>query len=343
MKKHLNTLYVTTQGSYLHKERETIAVKVDGKHKAKLPIHNLESIVCFGNITCSPYLLGHCAENNVSISFLTEYGRFLGRVCGPVNGNVLLRREQYRWADDNDKTLEVSKFILTGKIINSKNVLLRFLRDNKNHPEYNSVSNVVKSIQENYDTLDRINTLDGLRGLEGLIANNYFSVFNHLILQNKVDFTFGCRNRRPPLDRINALLSFIYVMVMNDIRSGIETVGLDPAVGYLHRDRPGRYGLALDLMEEFRSFFADRLVLSLVNLKKINADHFRITDSEAVLLNDDGKKIVLSAYQEKKDEEIYHPFIEEKCKYGRLFHIQSMILARWIRGDIQGYPPFIWK
>lgn len=343
MKRHLNTLYVTTQGSYLHKERETIAVKVEGKHKAKLPIHNIESIVCFGNVLCSPYLLGHCSENGVSVSFLTEYGRFLGRVSGPVNGNVLLRREQYRWADEEIKSCKVSRYILSGKIINSRNVLRRFLRDNKSYEQSKSVSDAIKVIQDKYESLEKVFTLEELRGIEGLVANSYFSVFNHMILQNKMDFTFNSRNRRPPLDRINALLSFIYVLIMHDIRSGLETVGLDPAVGFLHRDRPGRYGLALDLMEEFRSFFADKLVLSLVNLKKINSSHFRVTDSGAVLLNEDGKKIVLSAYQEKKNEEIYHPFIEEKCKYGRLFHIQAMLLARWIRGDITGYPPFIWK
>lgn len=342
MKKHLNTLYVTTQGAYLHKERETIAVKVEGKHKAKLPIHNIESIVCFGNITFSPYLIGHCAENNVSVSFLTEYGKFLGRIDGPVNGNVLLRREQYRWADNTDKSLEAAKYILTGKIMNSRNVLRRFIRDNKANNEIDQIRRVVDSIQMDFQTLENLSDLEELRGVEGLVANKYFSVFNQMILQNKADFNFSSRNRRPPLDRINALLSFFYVMVMHDTRSALETVGLDPAVGFLHRDRPGRYSLALDMMEEFRSFFTDRLVLSLVNLKKINPGHFRITDSGAVLLNDDGKKIVLTAYQEKKDEEIYHPFIEEKCKYGRLFHIQAMLMARWIRGDIKGYPPFIW-
>jgi CRISPR-associated protein Cas1 len=343
MKKHLNTLYITTQGTYLHKERETIAVRVEGKDKAKLPIHNIESIVCFGNVTCSPFLLGHCAENNVSVSFLTEYGRFLGKVSGPVNGNVLLRREQYRWADDAQKSLDVAKFILTGKIINSRNVLRRFIRDNKNSKEIEQVKRIEVSIQKEFNNLHTISCMEELRGLEGLVANKYFSVFNHMILQNKADFNFSSRNRRPPLDRINALLSFLYVMVMHDIRSALETVGLDPAVGFLHRDRPGRYGLALDMMEEFRSFFTDRLVLSLVNLKKVNSGHFRVTDSGAVLLNDEGKKIVLTSFQEKKDEEIYHPYIEEKCKYGRLFHIQAMLMARWIRGDIKGYPPFFWK
>ena len=343
MKRHLNTLFVTTQGSYLHKEGETIAVKVDGSHKAKLPIHNIESIVCFGNVLCSPYLLGHCCENDVSVSFLTEYGRFLGSVKGPVNGNVLLRREQYRWADDCEMTLSVSRFILKGKIINSRNVLKRFLRDHEVHEDSNSVQREVNFIQSQYEQLDQVSNLEEMRGIEGNAANHYFSVFSSMILKNKEIFTFNSRNRRPPLDHVNALLSFVYVLIMNDIRSGLETVGLDPAVGFLHRDRPGRYGLALDMMEEFRSFLADRLVLSLINLQQINNVHFRTADSGAVLLDDAGRKIVLNAYQQRKNEEIYHPYIEEKCKIGRLFHIQAMLLARWIRGDIDGYPPFIWK
>ena len=342
MKKHFNTLYVTTQGAYLHKEGEAIAVRVDDEQKVKLPIHNIESIVCFGNVMCSPYLLGHCAENNVSVSFLTEYGRFLGRVTGPVNGNVLLRREQYRWAD-NENSIEAARFFLTGKLLNSKAVLQRFIRDNQNENDYSNVKNVVKAIGGMVPILSQTSTLDKLRGIEGQSANIYFSVFNYLILHNKADFSFSTRNKRPPLDRVNALLSFTYVLLMHDVRAALETIGLDPAVGFLHRDRPGRYGLALDVMEEFRSFFTDRLVLSLINRKQISHKDFRLMDSGAVLLNDKGRKTVITAYQNRKSEEIYHPFIEEKCTFGRIFHIQAMLLARWIRGDIDGYPPFFWK
>ena len=341
MKKHFNTLYVTTQGTYLHKEGEAIVVRVDEDQKVKLPIHNIESIVCFGNVMCSPYLLGHCAENNVSVSFLTEYGRFLGRVTGPVNGNVLLRREQYRWAD-SEKSVAAACFFLTGKILNSKAVLRRFVRDNQTE-ENNNVKDAAISISNNQKKIENINSLEELRGIEGQTANIYFGVFNNLILHNKADFSFSTRNKRPPLDRVNAMLSFTYVLLMHDIRATLETVGLDPAVGFLHRDRPGRYGLALDLMEEFRSFFADRLVLSLINRKQISHKDFRVTESGAVLLNEKGRKTLITAYQNKKAEEIYHPFIEEKCTFGRLFHIQAMLLARWIRGDIDGYPPFFWK
>lgn len=342
MKKHFNTLYVTTQGTYLHKEGEAIVVRVDKDQKVKLPIHNIESIVCFGNVMCSPYLLGHCAENNVSVSFLTEYGRFLGRVTGPVNGNVLLRREQYRWAD-NEKSIEAARFFLTGKLLNSRAVLLRFLRDNQNGNKSNAVKSAATSIDSIVRILTNTNTLAELRGIEGQSAKIYFSVFNNLILHNKADFSFSTRNKRPPLDRVNALLSFTYVLLMHDVRAALETVGLDPAVGFLHRDRPGRYGLALDLMEEFRSFFADRLILSLINRKQILPKDFRLTDAGAVLLNDNGKKTLITAYQNRKSDEIFHSFIEEKCTFGRIFHIQALLLARWLRGDIDGYPPFFWK
>lgn len=342
MKKHFNTLYVTTQGTYLHKEGEAIVVRVDKDQKVKLPIHNIESIVCFGNVMCSPYLLGHCAENNVSVSFLTEYGRFLGRVTGPVNGNVLLRREQYRWAD-NEKSIEAARFFLTGKLLNSRAVLLRFLRDNQNGNKSNAVKSAATSIDSIVRILTNTNTLAELRGIEGQSAKIYFSVFNNLILHNKADFSFSTRNKRPPLDRVNALLSFTYVLLMHDVRAALETVGLDPAVGFLHRDRPGRYGLALDLMEEFRSFFADRLILSLINRKQILPKDFRLTDAGAVLLNDNGKKTLITAYQNRKSNEIFHSFIEEKCTFGRIFHIQALLLARWLRGDIDGYPPFFWK
>ena len=343
MKRHINTLYVTSQGTYLSKEGEAIVASIRREQKVKMPVRNIESIVCFGNVTCSPFLLGYCSENNVSVSFLNIHGRFLGRVSGPISGNVLLRREQFRWADDEVKSLRAAKYFLIGKLINSKRTLKRFLRDNKGHQDGDTINDAIQVLDSNLGLFDHINNLESLRGVEGIAANAYFSVFDSLILQNKDDFSFHSRNRRPPLDKTNAMLSFCYVLVMHDIRSGLETVGLDPAVGFLHADRPGRYSLALDLMEEFRSFFADRLILSLINRKQITGKHFRITDSSAVLLNDEGRKLLIEAYQRKKDEEILHPFLEEKCTYGRLFQLQALLLARWIRGDINGYPTFIWK
>lgn len=330
-----------TQGTYCHKENDGIVIKVDGERKAKFPVHNIESIVCFGNILCSPFLLGFCAENNISISYLTENGRFLGRFQGNVSGNVLLRRNQYRWADDPEKTGYVARTIIQGKIINSIAVLNRFLRDSKEVNE--SVKSAVNELKHILGAVEKSNDLEVIRGIEGIAAKCYFNVFNNLIKQQKDDFVFNGRNKRPPRDEVNALLSFIYVVMMHDIRSALETVGLDPAVGYLHRDRSGRYSLALDLMEEFRSFFADRLILSLINRNQIKKSHFRLTEAKSVLLNDEGKKILLTAYQDRKKEEILHPFINEKCTYGRLFFIQALIFARWVRGDIDGYPPFIWK
>lgn len=342
MKLYLNTLFITTQGTYLHKERETIVVEVRNQKRIKLPIHNIGGIICFGNVLCSPFLLSHCADNGVAVSFLTEYGRFLGRFTGCVSGNVLLRREQYRWAD-NDKAIEVARFFILGKLLNSRNVLKRFARDHGDSTGVEEVLDTVEILNRQIKTLDHKADLEEIRGCEGYSANKYFTVFDHLILNDKSSFFLKGRNKRPPLDRVNAMLSFIYVIIMHDIRGALEIVGLDPAVGFLHRDRPGRYGLALDLMEEFRSFLADRLVLTLINRRQITQNDFNQTESGAVLLNDKGRKILLTAYQEKKKEQIHHSFIDEKISYGNLFYIQAMLLARYIRGDLDGYPAFIWK
>ena len=343
MKKHLNTLFVTTQGAYLSKDGETVAVKVEGEIRLRLPVHTLGGIVCFGNVSCSPYLMGFCAENNVAISFLSEHGRFLARVQGPVSGNVLLRREQYRRADDLEFSAKVSKFILTGKITNCRAVLQRALRDHSNKIEEEQVRNAVMRLNRQIELFDQEQSLDVLRGIEGDSAHIYFNVFDHLIVSQKEAFRFDERNRRPPLDNVNCLLSFIYTLLTHDVRSALESVGLDPAVGFLHRDRPGRPGLALDLMEEFRPFIADRLVLSLINLQQVQDKSFKKMDSGAVIMTDDARKTVLVAYQERKQEEILHPFLEEKVMIGMLFHIQALLMARYLRGDLDGYPPFIWK
>ena len=343
MKKHLNTLYVTTQGAYLSKEGETVVVKVDGDIRLRIPVHTISGIVCFGNVSCSPFLMGFCAENQVGLSFLTEHGRFLARVQGPVSGNVLLRREQYRRADNLESSAEVAKSILTGKIANCRAVLQRATRDHADKINEQEVRHAVMRLTREIELLDQIDQLDGLRGIEGDSAHIYFNVFDHLIVAQKDTFCFDERNRRPPLDNVNCLLSFIYTLVMHDVRSALETVGLDPAVGFLHRDRPGRPGLALDLMEEFRPFIADRLTLSLINLQQVQDKGFKKMDSGAVLMNDDTRKTVLVAYQERKHEEITHPFLGEKVMIGILFHIQALLMARYLRGDLDGYPPFIWK
>ena len=343
MKKHLNTLFVTTQGAYLSKEGETVVVKVEKEVRLRVPVHTLGGIICFGNITCSPFLMGFCAERDVTISFLTEWGRFLARVQGPVSGNVLLRREQYRRADDMDVSAQMAKAVLTGKLANCRTVLQRALRDHSTKLNADEVRKASNKIGSSLNNLQSDLPLNVLRGIEGEAAHTYFGVFDHLIISQKEDFIFRERNRRPPLDRVNCLLSFLYTLVLHDVRSALESVGIDPAVGFLHRDRPGRPGLALDMMEEFRPFLADRLTLSLINMSQIRAKGFTQMESGAVLMDDETRKTVLVAYQKRKQDEIVHPFLEEKITIGLLFYMQALLLARHLRGDLDGYPTFIWK
>jgi len=343
VKKHLNTLFVTTQGAYLAKDGETVVVKVEKEIRLRIPIHTIGGIVCFGNIMCSPFLMGFCAERDVAISFLTEYGRFLARVQGPVSGNVLLRREQYRRADDMNASAEMARAVLTGKLANCRTVLARALRDHSDKLNVDEVREASQRINSSLQRLQSDLPLNVLRGFEGEAAHTYFSVFDHLITSQKEDFIFRERNRRPPLDNVNCLLSFLYTIVLHDVRSALESVGLDPAVGFLHRDRPGRPGLALDMMEEFRPFLADRLTLSLINLNQVQTKGFKKMESGAVLMDDETRKAVLVAYQKRKQDEIMHPFLEEKVPIGLLFHMQALLLARCLRGDLDGYPTFIWK
>jgi CRISPR-associated protein Cas1 len=343
MKKHLNTLFVTTQGAYLNKEGETVVVNVEKEVKLQLPIHTIGGIICFGNVMCSPYLLGFCAEKDVAVSFLTENGRFLARVQGPVSGNVLLRREQYRRADNPVETAHIVKSILTGKLANSRSVLKRALRDHPDKIDTEAVKIAADKIGYTLDRLQEELTLDVLRGIEGESARAYFSVFDHLIIAQKQDFYFKERNRRPPLDRVNCLLSFLYTLVLHDVRSALETTGLDPAVGFLHRDRPGRPGLALDMMEEFRPFLADRMALSMINLNQLKPEGFATVESGAVIMDDETRKTLLTTYQKRKQDTIDHPFLNEKVTIGILFYTQALLMARFLRGDIDGYPPFIWR
>jgi len=343
MKKHLNTLFVTTQGAYLSKDGETVVVKVEKEIRLRIPIHTIGGIVCFGNVMCSPFLMGFCAKRDVAISFLTEYGRFLASVRGPVSGNVLLRREQYRRADDMNASAEMARAVLTGKLANCRTVLGRALRDHSDKLNTDEVREASQRINSSLQSLQSDLPLNVLRGFEGEAAHTYFSVFDHLITSQKKDFVFRQRNRRPPLDNVNCLLSFLYTLVLHDVRSALESVGLDPAVGFLHRDRPGRPGLALDMMEEFRPFLADRLTLSLINLNQVQTKGFKEMESGAVLMDDETRKAVLVAYQKRKQDEIMHPFLEEKVPIGLLFHMQALLLARCLRGDLDGYPTFIWK
>jgi CRISPR-associated protein Cas1 len=342
MKKHLNTLFVTTQGAYLAKDGETVAVRIEGEVALRVPLHTLDSIVCFGNVGCSPFLMGFCGERNVGLSFLSEYGRFLARVQGPVSGNVLLRREQYRRADDLSFSAGVATSCVLGKVANCRTVLLRALRDHSDKIDAPVVEEAVDRLGAALRRLQGGLGLDEVRGVEGDAARVYFSTFDHLIVRDKDNFFLHQRSRRPPLDRINCLLSFLYTLVAHDIRSALETVGLDPAVGYLHRDRPGRAGLALDLMEEFRPL-ADRLALSLVNLGQLQQGDFIISDGGAVRMSDAARKTLLVAYQKRKQEEMNHPFLEEKMSLGLFFHTQALLFVRFLRGELDGYPPVIWK
>ena len=342
MKKHLNTLFVTTQGAYLAKDGETVAVRIEGETALRVPLHTLESIVCFGNVGCSPFLLGSCGERNVGLSFLSEYGRFLARVQGPVSGNVLLRREQYRRADDAAFSAAVATACVLGKVANCRTVLLRALRDHGDKLDEQAMQEAIDRLGAAIRRLQGGLALDEVRGVEGDAARVYFGAFGHLIVRDKDNFFMRQRSRRPPLDRINCLLSFLYTLVVNDIRSALETVGLDPAVGFLHRDRPGRAGLALDLMEEFRPM-ADRLAVSLVNLGQLRANDFVISDGGAVRMSDEARKTLLVTYQKRKQEEMVHPFLEERMSLGLFFHTQALLLARYLRGELDGYPPVIWK
>ncbi len=343
MKRVLNTLYVMSQGAYLKKEGEAIAVKVNRETKLRVPIISIRSIVCFGDALLSPALMGFCAKSGVSISFLSTNGRFLARVEGPTAGNVLLRREQYRMADDLKRATVIARPIVVAKIANCRSVMLRAVRDHGDQIGTVAVQLATQHLRLRIDAALQETDLDRLRGMEGDAAKIYFDVFNDLIVAQKADFSFADRNRRPPLDRVNALLSFVYTMLYHDLRSAIETTGLDPAVGFLHRDRPGRMSLALDLMEEFRPFVADRLVLSLINLKQIGSKDLVVSESGAVLLSEQGRKTVVSAYQKRKQEAITHPYVGEQMHLGIVLQTQPLLLARHIRGDLDGYPAFIWK
>lgn len=342
MKTHLNTLFVTTEGAYLAKDGQAIAVRIDKQTRLRVPLHNLDGVVCFGRIGCSPILMGACAEAGVTISFLSPYGRFRAAVCGFTPGNVLLRRQQYRTSDDADKSLDVAKTIVVAKVANCRSVLLRGARDTQDSAGAEALRTVARRLAGNLDSIRSSESLDQLRGYEGETASSYFCAFNH-VLNGDQAFAFTKRSRRPPLDRINALLSFVYSLLMHDARSACEASGLDSAVGFLHRDRPGRPGLALDLMEEFRPFLADRLVASLINRRQVHAKGFEILETGAVTMDDKTRKTVLVAWQQRKQESIIHPFLQERTTIGLLVHLQARLLARHLRGDLDGYPAFIWK
>ena len=343
MKQLLNTLYVTTQGAYLAKDGEAVAVRVEQETRLRVPIHTLSSIVCFGQVSCSPFLMGLCGESGVALAFLTENGRFLARVHGSVSGNVLLRREQYRWADKEDRSAAVARSVVMGKIANCRTVVLRALREKPEGDGAKEMETAARRLGRLLETVAGPAGLDEIRGHEGDAARVYFGVFDHFVTASKEEFFFRGRSRRPPLDSMNALLSFVYTLLTHDVTAALEGVGLDPAVGFLHRDRPGRPSLGLDLVEELRPVIADRLALSLVNRQQVKGSGFRRTESGGVVMDDETRKEVLVAYQKRKQDEIQHPFLGEKVAFGLVPHLQAMLLARFIRGDLDGYPSFLWK
>jgi CRISP-associated protein Cas1 len=346
MRRHLNTLYITTQGAWLNKDGANVAVSLENAELGRVPIHTIGGIVGFGRVLMSSPLMGYCASEGVTVSFLSEEGRFLARMEGPVSGNVLLRREQYRRTDQPRACADLVRGFVIGKLLNQRTVIRRALRDHGDavtEDEARGLSRTEERLSAAlYQATREIDT-DALRGVEGDAANAYFGTFDTLIRAQKEVFQFSGRSRRPPLDPMNALLSFLYVLLLHDIRSALETVGLDPAVGFLHRERPGRPSLALDVMEEFRAFLADRLALSLINRRQLSQKDFKYIENGAVLLSDEGRKTVLLAYQERKREELTHPFLDEKMTVGLLWFVQAQLLARHLRGDLDGYPPFIWK
>lgn len=344
MRKQLNTLYITTDGAWLRKDGANVVMEIEQQERARVPVHMLEGLVCFGRIGVSPQMLGFCMAQGITVTYLTPNGRFLARVEGPVTGNVLLRRAQYRCSDDPVGCAAIVRNLLAGKLHNQRAVLARGWRDRGERladaPAFRHALQRLKRIPRRM--LQELN-IDVLRGLEGEAAQAYFSVFDQLIAVAEPALRFSGRNRRPPRDPFNAVLSFLYTLLTHDCRSALETVGLDPAVGFLHRDRPGRPSLALDLAEEFRPLLGERLALSLINRKQLCARDFRTLDTGAVTLTDESRKAVLIAFQERKREELGHPFIGEKVQIGLLPYLQAQLLARHLRGDLDGYPPFLWK
>lgn len=343
MKKLLNTLFVTSPDRYVSLDGENVVILSKETEIGRIPLHNLESIVTFGYTGASPALMGACASKNISLSFMSAHGRFLARVTGEVKGNVTLRKEQYRISEDLTRSLWIAKNFITSKIYNSKWVIERAIRDYPLRLDIYKLKSKSALIGNSLKMLRNVEDEGQLRGIEGEAATVYFSVLDDLILQQKDEFKFNGRTRRPPLDNVNAMLSFAYSMLANMCASALETVGLDPYVGFLHKDRPGRISLALDLMEELRAVFADRFVLSLINKKIVNNKGFIKKENGAVFMDDETRKEFLSAWQSRKQETIVHPFLEEKIEWGIVPYAQAMLLARYIRGDLGEYPPFFWK
>lgn len=343
MRKLLNTLYVTSPDTYLALEGQNVMVYREEELLLRIPLHTLEQILYFGYKGASPALMGACAEHGIRLAFLTPHGRFLAAACGRSQGNVLLRLQQVRASDDPIIRTRFARNFIFGKVFNSRWVLERATRDHAMQVDVAALKNVSRQLGGQLPAIRGCISDEQLRGLEGVSAEQYFRVFDQLILQNKKAFYFHGRNRRPPMDNVNALLSFVYTLLCNDCCSALEAVGLDPYIGFLHRERPGRTSLALDLMEELRSVFADRFVLSLINNRIVTEKGFYQQETGAVRMNDETRKAILAGWQARKQEFIRHPFLQEKVPWGLVPYVQAMLLGRCLRGDLEEYPPFLWK
>lgn len=343
MKKLLNTLFITQSDVYLSLDGDNIVLLKEQEKLGRLPLHNLESIISFGYTGASPALMGYCAERNISLVFFTMNGRFLARVIGESKGNVVLRKKQYAVSEDEVLSAKIARNFIVGKIYNHKWIIERMTRD---YPlridvaQFKSTSQQLSAIMLDVRACE---DLERLRGLEGQAAISYNKLFNSMILQQKEDFYFHSRSRRPPLDNVNAMLSFAYSLLANDVASALEGVGLDAYVGFLHRDRPGRASLALDVMEELRGAYADKFVLSLINKRIVSKEDFLKKENGAVMMRDEARKKFLTAWQNKKQEKITHPYLGEKISWGLVPHSQALLLARYLRNDLDEYPPFLWK
>lgn len=343
MRKLLNTLYVMTEDCYLTLDGENIVIQNGEKTLGRFPLHTLENIICFTYKGASPALMGACAERKIGMSFFSPRGKFLARAVGKEYGNVLLRKEQYRISDDDARRIVYARNMIVGKIFNCRWSIERTLRDHAYRVNAEGLKEISNALYKTLPQIDEVSNLEELRGIEGKAAERYFSVFSEMILNQKEDFAFNTRNRRPPLDNVNALLSFAYTVLAGDCANALSSVGLDPYVGFMHGDRPGRTSLALDLMEEFRPVLADRFILTLINTKAIQAIHFERQKDNAVLLNEEGRKVFFTAWQNHKKENITHPYLKEKIPWGLAPYVQALLLARTIRGDMEEYPPFLWK
>lgn len=343
MRHFLNTLYILSEDSYLTLDGENIVVLDGEEKKGRFPLHTMENILYFGYKGASPALMGACAKKGISLCFLKPGGKFLARISGKSSGNVLLRKKQYRISDSEEMSCQIAKYFIIGKIYNGRWILERATRDHALRVDVEKLKKNSNKMAESLRIVEGCPNLETLRGIEGKAAQEYFEVFDELILQNEEYFCFHGRTRRPPLDNVNALLSFAYTLLANDCTGALESVGLDAYVGFLHRDRPGRESLALDLMEELRGVIAERFVISLINGRIILPKYFVQKENGAVLLTDEGRKIFLSAWQKKKQETLTHPFLKEKIPWGLVPYVQALLLSRHLRGDMDAYPPFFWK